>query len=73
VGKGKWTKSTSTSGSADISATIKGRSVKIEIKYGKDIQSDAQKKYQESIERAGGIYLIVRNFDEFIIWWENFT
>jgi hypothetical protein len=73
VGKGKWTKSTSTAGSADISATIKGRSVKIEIKYGKDIQSDAQKKYQESIERAGGIYLIVRNFDEFVTWWENFT
>lgn len=73
VGKGKWTKSTSTAGSADISATIKGRSVKIEIKYGRDIQSDAQKKYQESIERAGGIYLIVRNFDEFVTWFDEFT
>lgn len=73
VGKGKWTKSTSTAGSADISATIKGRSVKLEIKYGKDVQSDAQKRYQESIERAGGIYLIVRNFDEFITWWDNFS
>lgn len=73
VGKGKWTKSTSTAGSADISATIKGRSVKLEIKYGKDVQSDAQKRYQESIERAGGIYLIVRNFDEFVTWWDNFS
>jgi len=29
---GQWTKGTGTPGSADISATIKGRSVKIEIK-----------------------------------------
>jgi hypothetical protein len=73
VGRGKWTKSTSTSGSADISATIHGRSVKIEIKYGKDIQSEAQKKYQESIERAGGTYLIVKNFDDFLLWYDHFT
>jgi hypothetical protein len=72
VGKGKWTKSTSTAGSSDISATIKGRSVKIEIKYGRDIQSDAQKRYQESIERAGGIYLIVTDFDIFVTWYDNF-
>ena len=72
VGKGKWTKSTSTAGSADISATIKGRSVKIEIKYGRDVQSDAQKRYQESIERAGGIYLIVTNFDIFVTWYDAF-
>ncbi len=31
---GQWTKGTGTPGSADISATIKGRSVKIEVKYG---------------------------------------
>jgi hypothetical protein len=42
----QWTKGTSTAGSADISATIKGRSVKIEVKIGKDRQSEAQKKYQ---------------------------
>lgn len=72
VGKGKWTKSTSTSGSADISATIKGRSVKIEIKYGRDVQSEAQRKYQESIEKAGGTYIIVKNFDDFISWFDAF-
>ena len=37
----QWTKGTGTPGSADISATIKGRSVKIEVKIGKDRQSDA--------------------------------
>lgn len=65
IGSGKWIPGSGTKGSADISATIKGKSVKIEVKIGKDRQSDAQKKYQESIERAGGIYFIARNFDDF--------
>jgi hypothetical protein len=67
-----WTKGTSTAGSADISATIKGRSVKIEVKIGKDRQSDAQKRYQENIEKAGGIYYIAKDFDSFVEWYENF-
>jgi hypothetical protein len=62
---------TSTKGSADISATIHGRSVKVEIKFGKDRQSDAQKKYQKDIESAGGIYIIVRTFDGFIEWYDE--
>jgi hypothetical protein len=67
-----WTKGTGTAGSADISATIKGRSVKIEVKIGKDRQSEAQKRYQENIEKAGGTYYIARNFDDFVEWYENF-
>ena len=69
---GKWTKGTGTKGSADISATINGRSVKLEIKYGKDRQSDDQIRYQEMIEKAGGIYIIVKNFDDFIQWFDLF-
>ena len=67
-----WTKGTSTAGSADISATIKGRSVKIEVKI-KDRQSEAQKRYQEHIEKAGGIYKIFRDFDSFVEWYEIFV
>ena len=70
--KGTWTPSTSTKGSADISATIRGRSVKIEVKYGKDKQSEVQKRYQESIEQAGGTYFIARNFDEFMEFYLKF-
>ena len=70
---GKWTPGQSTKGTADISATIKGRSVKIEIKYGKDRQSDVQKEYQAAIERAGGVYIIVRTFDEFVEWYQKFV
>jgi hypothetical protein len=64
--QGKWIKGTGTKGSADISAVIQGRTVKIEIKYGRDRQSDDQKEYQSNIERSGGLYWIVRTFDDFI-------
>lgn len=68
IGSGKWIKSSGTVGTADISSVIKGRSVKIEIKFGKDRQSPEQKDYQAAIERAGGVYLIVRDFDRFVEW-----
>ena len=68
---GKWTPGTGTKGTADISATIRGRSVKIEVKQ-KDKQSEAQKQYQQSIESAGGIYQIFRDFDSFVLWYEKF-
>jgi hypothetical protein len=64
--QGKWIKGTGTKGSADISAVIQGRTVKIEIKYGRDRQSDDQRIYQSNIERSGGLYWIVRTFDDFI-------
>jgi hypothetical protein len=68
---GKWTPGQSTKGTADISATIRGRSVKIEIKQ-KDKQSEAQKQYQQAIENAGGVYIIVRDFDTFMVWYDKF-
>lgn len=69
--KGKYIPTTSTPGSADISATIRGRSVKIEVKIGADRQSDAQRKYQQDVEAAGGIYWIVKTFDQFIELWQT--
>ncbi len=45
IGSVKYIPSAMTKGSADISATIQGKSIKIEIKYGKDRQSPAQAKY----------------------------
>ncbi len=72
VGKGSWTRSGSTPGSADISATIKGRSVKIEVKIGRDSQSQLQKAYQETVENAGGTYIIAKDFDQFIEWYDSY-
>ena len=61
-----WVKGNGKDGTADISATFNGISVKVEVKAGNDRQSDAQKEYQRRIEAAGGIYIIARNFDGFI-------
>jgi hypothetical protein len=68
----KFIKSSMQAGSADISATISGRSVKIEVKVGRDSQRDAQKRYQEQVEKAGGVYIIAKTLDDFMGWYENF-
>ena len=68
-GRTIWTHTNMTVGTADISATIQGRSVKIEVKIGTDRQSEAQKRYQNDIEQAGGIYYIARTFEEFLKWY----
>ncbi len=65
IGSGQYIPGTGTKGTADISATIKGKSIKIEVKYGKDRQSEAQKEYQASIERSGGVYFIAKDFESF--------
>ncbi len=65
IGSGQYIPGTGTKGTADISATIKGKSVKIEVKFGKDRQSEAQKEYQSTIERSGGIYYIAKDFETF--------
>lgn len=66
-----WAQSHMTVGTADISATIGGRSVKIEVKAGQDRQSEAQRLYQQSVEAAGGIYYIARCFDGFVQWYNQ--
>lgn len=71
IGSLTWRPSGSTVGSADISATIGGRSVKIEVKIGKDRQSEAQRRYQQAIEQAGGLYYIARNFTDFWKWYQQ--
>ena len=72
IGSISYIKGTGTNGTADISATIFGRSVKIEVKIGKDYQSQAQKEYQQSIESSGGQYWVVKDFDSFYFYYESF-
>jgi hypothetical protein len=73
IGSTKWVTGSGTNGTADISSIIKARSVKIEIKFGQDRQSENQRLYQESVERAGGIYVIASTFDQFLAWYKIFT
>src|ERR1035437_9924064 len=65
IGSIKWLPTSGQKGTADISATIWGKSVKIEVKM-RDRQSQDQKSYQLKIEKAGGYYWLVRSFDEFL-------
>lgn len=66
IGSMSYIPTTGTKGSADVSATINGKSVKFEIKIGKDRQSPAQIKYQQDVEAAGGLYFIVKDFATFL-------
>jgi hypothetical protein len=69
IGSTRWIKSSMQVGTADISATVKGRSVKIEVKVGRDRQRPKQIEYQKQVEAAGGIYLLVKSFDQFYSWY----
>ena len=71
IGSGTWVKSETRNGYADVNATIKGRSVMIEVKM-KDKQSEEQKKFAQSEIDAGGQYWLVRSFDEFYFLYESF-
>jgi hypothetical protein len=66
IGSTQWIKPSMKVGTADISIIYKKIAIRAEIKMGKDVQSEAQKKYQESIERAGGLYWLVTSWDDFI-------
>lgn len=71
IGNIEWRTGGGTNGSADISATIRGRSVKIEVKIGRDRQSEAQKAYQKQVETAGGIYYIAHDYTSFLAWYNQ--
>jgi hypothetical protein len=62
---GRWIHSTTRKGSADISSTIKGRSVMWEIKVGRDRPRPEQLAEQQRERQAGGIYEFVSTPDGF--------
>ena len=69
---GKWRKSTTERGTADIHASVGGKHISIEIKNGDDHMSEHQKRVQEAVINSGGIYLIVKEFSEFHQWFRAF-
>lgn len=54
-----------TKGIGDICAVVMGQFITIEVKYGKDYQRPEQKEFQKDIEASGGIYFIVKTWDDF--------
>ncbi len=71
IGSLNWIKGNATNGSADISATINGRSVKIEVKIGRDRMSEAQMDYKAEIEAAGGVFYVAMDFTSFLNWYNQ--
>lgn len=65
---GKWTRSTTKKGVTDITGVLNAKPVNIEVKYGKDTQSEEQKEVEQQITRAGGDYYIAKNLPDSIDW-----
>lgn len=71
---GRWVKGigyirpTTTKGTADISATIQGKSIKIEVKNKKtkDKASSDQIKYGKTVDLTGGEYIIAKDLAQVI-------
>ena len=64
---GKFIPSATRKGTADISATVKGKSVMIEIKVGADRPRIEQLAEQQRERQAGGIYEFVHSPEEFFL------
>jgi hypothetical protein len=69
---GKHIFSSTRKGSADLSCTIFGRSVQIEIKIGKDRPSEHQLKEQALERSAGGVYEFIKDIHGFFSWYDSF-
>ena len=66
--KGRYIPSAGGKGSGDIQAILPphGRVLNIEVKIGRDRLRDSQIKFKDRIEKMGGLYLVIRSWDEFI-------
>ena len=65
-------KESSDRGSSDLLAVFNGFLICIETKIGTDKQSDSQKEFQEGIKGAGGVYMIVNDYEGFLYQWDLF-
>lgn len=63
---GRWRKSGTTTGIADVQVTHEGRVYNFEIKIGRDRQSDVQKAVETRIKKAGGHYAVIKCYDDFL-------
>jgi len=63
---GKYIRSGSTKGIADIQSVVNGLHISVEVKIGNDKMRPDQLKVKSEIEKAGGIFIIVSSFDNFL-------
>ena len=66
-GKMVMTKTKDTKGVSDVISLIDGRMLAIELKYSKgDTQSKQQELFESRLTEAGGTYIIVKNYSDFV-------
>jgi hypothetical protein len=60
-------RASSNKGAGDIMAVIPphGKMLSVEVKHGKDYQKPDQKEFQKELESMGGIYIIVKTWQDF--------
>ena len=68
AGKLKYIPGTTKRGTPDIMGVLNGKNLAIEVKIGKDRQSEAQKQVEADINASGGYYFIARDFESFYQW-----
>ena len=73
IGSLEWIPSGSQRGSADIHAVVNSIAIKVEVKTGKDRQSEHQKAYEAQVIAAGGKYWLVRSFSQFLDLYDEFV
>jgi len=69
---GKFIKSGSSNGMADVTSVINSKHVSIEIKAGRDKPRPEQLKVQGQVQNAGGAYIFIHSFDDFLEQIKNF-
>ncbi len=57
-------------GYPDVSATVRGRSVYVEVKAGKDTLSEVQKQTIARLEKSGAMVFIARDYTAFWEWFK---
>jgi len=60
-----WRKSGMKKGLSDLQAIVLGRFIAIEVKIGRDRQSEEQKKREAEIKQAGAFYIIAKDIEQF--------
>lgn len=70
---GKYRTSGARKGMADISAVVNGTPLQIEVKAGRDKPRADQIRVQREYEQAGGRYVFVHNFSEYLATYKDLT
>lgn len=68
---GKFRPGTNRKGLPDIIGTFQGKSIFVEVKFGRDKMSEHQEKVRDEQTASGGLFYLAHNFTEFKDWFDR--